>query len=68
MTYRVMAIQETGEEILIESGILHEHTAYMIIAARCEEHVEYRSWSVEVERNYYAEENDRYWNDEQDLY
>ena len=42
MTYRVMAEQETGEEILIESGILHEHTAYLIIGARKDNHPEYR--------------------------
>ena len=52
MTYRIMAIQETGEEVLIESNILHEHTAYMIIGARKDKHPEYRSWSVEVEHKY----------------
>ena len=63
-----MAEQETGEEILIESKILHEHTACMIIAARRENHPEYRRFWVEVERDYYAEEMERYYNDEQDLY
>jgi len=68
MTYRVMALQETGEEILVSSCILHEHTAYLIIASHKDNHPEHHSYSIEVERNYYAEGNDRYWNDEQDLY
>jgi hypothetical protein len=63
-----MAEQETGEEILIADKILHEHNAYMVIAARLDAHPEYRRFWVERERDYYAEAAERYYNDEQDLY
>ena len=62
MSYRVMAIQETGEEICIECGIRNEPLAYEILDQAREDYIEFCNFHVERELDYldYYQEEESY--------
>ena len=68
-TYRIMAVQEEGSEICLGSGIESEDDAYERLAECREKYEEYRSFSVEMEGVYTADDwyggGDEYYRDDE---
>ena len=62
MTYRVMAIQEEGSEILVASHLRDRPTPEQMQAYR-EEHEEWSNFTVETEIDWYARHAQRYMED-----
>jgi len=50
MSYRIMALQETGEEILVASGIATRDEAYDRMAEARLKYEEWRGFQIEYEK------------------
>ena len=61
-SYRVMAVQEEGSEVCLASGMT-EDQAYESLPEFREMHEEYRSFSVEMEKQYSREFEDEWWSE-----